>query len=166
MLNFAESYGVTKAKSSGSKSTDKFVPLRSNRAGNPIHGTRTMPYRSMVGETGFEPATPWSQTRCATSLRHSPTALRLGKHGEIRKRPVIAMPECCIQVRILGSSRSALRDNRDQRSEMMAIRCGMFWWCDPVVAGCFFSKSSQRRRSEIAMRTKLTPNACRPDDRH
>ncbi len=27
----------------------------------------------MVGETGFEPATPWSQTRCATSLRHSPT---------------------------------------------------------------------------------------------
>ena len=29
--------------------------------------------RTMVGETGFEPATPWSQTRCATSLRHSPT---------------------------------------------------------------------------------------------
>ena len=37
----------------------------------------------MVGETGFEPATPWSQTRCATSLRHSPTgprfALKMGK---------------------------------------------------------------------------------------
>ncbi len=26
----------------------------------------------MVGETGFEPATPASQTRCATRLRHSP----------------------------------------------------------------------------------------------
>ena len=25
-----------------------------------------------VGETGFEPATLWSQTRCATGLRHSP----------------------------------------------------------------------------------------------
>jgi hypothetical protein len=25
-----------------------------------------------VGETGFEPATPWSQTRCATGLRYSP----------------------------------------------------------------------------------------------
>ena len=27
----------------------------------------------MVGETGFEPATLWSQTRCATRLRYSPT---------------------------------------------------------------------------------------------
>ena len=26
----------------------------------------------IVGETGFEPATLWSQTRCATGLRHSP----------------------------------------------------------------------------------------------
>ena len=27
----------------------------------------------MVGETGFEPATPRSQTECATGLRYSPT---------------------------------------------------------------------------------------------
>ena len=33
----------------------------------------------VVGETGFEPATPWSQTRCATSLRHSPTATALSR---------------------------------------------------------------------------------------
>tara|TARA_Y100000589_G_scaffold327949_1_gene370903 strand:- start:412 stop:753 length:342 start_codon:yes stop_codon:yes gene_type:complete len=26
----------------------------------------------MVGETGFEPATPWTQTKCATKLRYSP----------------------------------------------------------------------------------------------
>ncbi len=26
----------------------------------------------MVGAAGFEPATPWSQTRCATRLRHAP----------------------------------------------------------------------------------------------
>jgi hypothetical protein len=26
----------------------------------------------MVGKTGFEPATLWSQTRCATKLRHFP----------------------------------------------------------------------------------------------
>jgi hypothetical protein len=25
-----------------------------------------------VGKTGFEPATPWSQTRCATGLRYFP----------------------------------------------------------------------------------------------
>ena len=28
--------------------------------------------QQMVGETGFEPATLWSQTRCATRLRYSP----------------------------------------------------------------------------------------------
>ena len=27
---------------------------------------------SLVGKTGFEPATPWSQTRCATGLRYFP----------------------------------------------------------------------------------------------
>ena len=27
---------------------------------------------SMVGKTGFEPATPWSQTRCSTKLSHFP----------------------------------------------------------------------------------------------
>src|SRR5512138_3562566 len=26
----------------------------------------------MVGETGFEPATPWSRTKCSTRLSHSP----------------------------------------------------------------------------------------------
>jgi hypothetical protein len=29
----------------------------------------------MVGETGFEPATPWTQTKCATKLRYSPTKI-------------------------------------------------------------------------------------------
>ena len=28
--------------------------------------------RIMVGVTGFEPATLWSQTRCATKLRYTP----------------------------------------------------------------------------------------------
>ncbi len=30
-----------------------------------------------VGKTGFEPATPWSQTRCATGLRYFPPSLKL-----------------------------------------------------------------------------------------
>ena len=28
--------------------------------------------RNMVGAAGFEPATPWSQARCATKLRYAP----------------------------------------------------------------------------------------------
>ena len=31
-----------------------------------------------VGKTGFEPATPWSQTRCATGLRYFPNWLNTG----------------------------------------------------------------------------------------
>ena len=31
-------------------------------------------YLFMVGEKGFEPSTPWSQTRCATRLRYSPNS--------------------------------------------------------------------------------------------
>ncbi len=30
----------------------------------------------MVGETGFEPATPWSRTKCSTRLSHSPMSDR------------------------------------------------------------------------------------------
>ena len=34
---------------------------------------------NLVGVTGFEPATTWSQTRCATGLRYAPIALGTGK---------------------------------------------------------------------------------------
>jgi hypothetical protein len=30
------------------------------------------PSLNLVGVQGFEPWTPWSQTRCATGLRHTP----------------------------------------------------------------------------------------------
>ena len=30
----------------------------------------------MVEATGFEPATPWSQTKCATGLRYASASLR------------------------------------------------------------------------------------------
>jgi hypothetical protein len=30
-----------------------------------------------VGKTGFEPATPWSQTRCATGLRYFPNGVQI-----------------------------------------------------------------------------------------
>ena len=36
---------------------------------------------TIVGVTGFEPATPWSQTRCATGLRYTPKASRFRNAG-------------------------------------------------------------------------------------
>jgi integrase len=45
--------------------------------------------RPAVGETGFEPATPWSRTKCSTRLSHSP---------RIRPRPLRGVPRypvCC-----------------------------------------------------------------------
>ena len=40
----------------------------------------------MVGETGFEPATLWSQTRCAAGLRHSPTAKQHNKKEKLKAK--------------------------------------------------------------------------------
>src|SRR6516162_4201863 len=34
-----------------------------------------------VGKTGFEPAAPWSQTRCATGLRHFPYSQKNQRRG-------------------------------------------------------------------------------------
>ncbi len=35
----------------------------------------------VVGEEGFEPPTLWSQTRCATKLRYSPSFYSLKEWG-------------------------------------------------------------------------------------
>ena len=46
----------------------------------------------LVGAVGFEPTTPWSQTRCATKLRHAPihlsfcTVQRIVRYGVHSRR--------------------------------------------------------------------------------
>ena len=40
---------------------------------------------SMVGAKGFEPSTLWSQTRCATRLRYSPTPLLVSDNAPVVK---------------------------------------------------------------------------------
>ena len=49
--------------------------MRHNRCGS----TKTDPKSLFifVGAAGFEPATPWSQTRCATGLRHAPNGAKI-----------------------------------------------------------------------------------------
>ena len=39
----------------------------------------------MVGAAGFEPATLWSQTRCATRLRYAPNTVTITAHEDILK---------------------------------------------------------------------------------
>ena len=38
-------------------------------------------FNNMVGATGFEPATAWSQTRSATGLRYTPLQMRTQSYG-------------------------------------------------------------------------------------
>ena len=40
-----------------------------------------------VGVRGFEPPTTWSQTRCATRLRYTPTVVRTGQRVDYTRRP-------------------------------------------------------------------------------
>ena len=60
-----------------------------NRVANRPKGTASMtskPLKVLVGETGFEPATLCSQSRCATRLRHSPRHGFLRDSDDSRKR--------------------------------------------------------------------------------
>jgi hypothetical protein len=41
----------------------------------PAGNTARKPLKIVVGAKGFEPSTPWSQTKCATKLRYAPTSL-------------------------------------------------------------------------------------------
>ena len=50
-----------------------------------------------VGKTGFEPATPWSQTRCATGLRYFPNffpAVRAGFEPAVQFDPYGSLANC------------------------------------------------------------------------
>jgi hypothetical protein len=44
------------------------------------NGPRDDPSGRVVGVAGFEPAAPWSQTRCATGLRHTPNGPSCKEH--------------------------------------------------------------------------------------
>ena len=47
--------------------------------------------RKLVGATGFEPATPWSRTKCATRLRYAPTfAIVLNLHWLFGRPSLVA----------------------------------------------------------------------------
>ena len=64
-----------------------------NKNGQP---NKIIELSSQVGETGFEPATLWSQTRCATGLRYSPgllfkPGLLLSKTSAVRARFELAV---------------------------------------------------------------------------
>ncbi len=47
----------------------------------------------VVGETGFEPATLWSQTRCATKLRHSPREGDIARTATMTQAPRAELTE-------------------------------------------------------------------------
>jgi hypothetical protein len=55
-------------------------------------GCRSLgPFRKMVGATGFEPATSWSQTRRSTKLSYTPTLQMLrGLCGVSRPEQVLS----------------------------------------------------------------------------
>jgi hypothetical protein len=50
------------------------IRLSYRRMSNDINTTELC-LEELVGAVGFEPTTPWSQTRCATKLRHAPIHL-------------------------------------------------------------------------------------------
>ena len=60
----------------------------------------------MVGAAGFEPATPWSRTKCATKLRYAPTMFKsiAQEFGFVNTflKSHDAYPVSCLQAHTLG----------------------------------------------------------------
>ena len=57
---------------------------------HPARRQITDPASEVVGVEGFEPPTLWSQTRCATRLRYTPTRVphcRAGQQGRVLSEP-------------------------------------------------------------------------------
>ncbi len=81
--------------------------LTSDTGGNEKGQTNTKVDLSyQVGETGFEPATPWSQTRCATGLRYSPGAVLLRFNLAVRAgfEPAIRLNGVCQFSKLVDSA--------------------------------------------------------------
>jgi hypothetical protein len=53
--------------------------------------------KTMVGAIGFEPTTLWSQTRCATRLRYTPTSLY--STGSVTAFPVQCHLNCDVEIK-------------------------------------------------------------------
>ena len=83
----------------------------------------------MVGATGFEPATTWSQTRCATGLRYAPiTALLIWTLNQYRQLLSIMvqryMFSCiCYKIFFQKTAQMSLRSSRLPRQSCKM--CGL-----------------------------------------
>src|SRR3954464_2890253 len=71
--------------------------------------------KEMVGATGFEPATSWSQTKCSTRLSYAPTRPRAANipQGSPRANVISqrhkGLLDCCCQVACY-LTKNAVRD--------------------------------------------------------
>ncbi len=73
----------------------------------------------LVGARGFEPPTPWSQTRCATGLRHAPTNLG-GESAAENRRRVGGASNACEIVRWVTTSGATMGCCRPPRRAVPA----------------------------------------------
>lgn len=76
-LSFAPDHTRASARPSSAHTRGTAPALRNRRnrkteGPDPLRFPETNQGLSSVGETGFEPATPWSRTKCSTRLSHSP----------------------------------------------------------------------------------------------
>ena len=67
----------------------------------------------MVGKTGFEPATPWSQTRCSTKLSHFP---KYGVPGETRTPNLLIRSQTLYPIELRAQYKFRWSGRRDSNS--------------------------------------------------
>ena len=68
----------------------------------------------MVGKTGFEPATPWSQTKCSTKLSHFPNGALEG----------IRTPDLLVRSQTLYPTELRAQHNKPE----LTLDLLLIWW--------------------------------------
>ena len=114
----------------------------------------------MVGATGFEPATPCSQNRCATKLRHAPNYFRSRPGPEpaaLSRLPTTIIPamgpKSCTRNRRVGHKVDHIQKSTAARSETTARIClTTSRWAGWTAYACMsssVSKSTTKPKSQL-----------------
>ena len=91
----------------------------------------------MVGKTGFEPATPWSQTKCSTKLSHFPIKMVRSKGFEpltfwfVAKHSIQLSYERMTRYRSIISNNMVAPAGIEPATRGFSVLCSTDWATEP-----------------------------------
>ena len=85
-------------------------------------------YYLMVGKTGFEPATPWSQTRCSTKLNYFP---RNGAPSRSWTRNLLIRSQMLYPIELWAQNQMVASGGIEPPTQGFSVLCSTDWATKP-----------------------------------